>query len=153
MLKPFPFSFEGTTGTYVCPPTGPGSVSCVVGLQDSENTFQEAEYEGIPASAEIILTWEPVSPAHEEMFVSLFAVRSCGDGCFESDGDMFWESVTGASPLVLSASSIELGEGEVLYLAVGAIEPNPSQYPVYFAYSVDQPFEVEGVLNALVPSA
>lgn len=153
--REFPFAFEGRTGTSACLPSGPNScMGPPVPLgAGGENVFTPVEYDGTPDAASITLSWEAQTPAADEMVLSLFAVRSCGDGCFEWDGDMFQEYAVGTSPLTIDAEDIQLGENETLYMHVSLNEPNPSAGPLYMSYSLEQPFAVEGVLRALVPQA
>lgn len=153
VLRPFPFSYEGTTGQSTCVPNGPFSCQATPASSGGENTYFRLEYEGVASSAEITATWEATTPATAELVLALFAMRSCGEGCLESRGDMFQEYATGTSPLTIRPSSIVLHEGESLYLHVSVHEPNPTRPPVRYTYSLEQAFAVEGVLNAQVPSS
>lgn len=146
----FPISFDGKTGNWACVPSGPTSCNGLPVGTNSENTFVEVAYDGVATSAEITLTWTPTTPATNEMSLALFAMRSCGEGCIEMDSEMYYEEVSGMSPLSLSANGITLGENETLYVHVGTVDPTPS-LPAPFFYSLEQAFTVEGTLTALVP--
>lgn len=146
----FPFSFEGKTGTWVCAPDGPNSCRGLPVGSDSSNTFAPLEYEGTAEAADVTLTWSAATPATSEMYLVLFAIRSCGDGCFEWDSDTYFQGIMGPSPLTLSASDIKLGANETLYLHVSTVDMTPP-LPVVYGYSLEQAFSVEGTVSALVP--
>lgn len=151
--REFPFAFEGRTGTNACVPAGPNScVGLPAGGTPSENTFNELLYEGTPKSVEATLVWEAATPATEDMYLAVFAVRSCGDQCFEWGGDSFYEVVSGPSPLTLSATGVFLGENETLQVKVGLERKVPYTPGVFFFYSIDQEFTIEGKVHALVPA-
>lgn len=146
----FPFSFEGKTGTWACVPDGPTSCRGLPAGTDSSNTFVELEYEGVPTAVDATLTWSATTPATAQMYAAVFAVRSCGEMCWESDGEMFSTYASGSSPLALSVADVTLGENETLILHVGTVDPTP-QPPVMLFYSLEQAFSIEGAVRALVP--
>lgn len=145
--RSFPFAMEGRTGTGACAPSGP--YSCTgMSLEPSENTFSELEYAGVPHSAKVVLTWSAQTPATETMYISILAARSCGSYCIEVASEAYRAFVSGASPLTLDAGGLVVAANETLYLAVGAEQPTPYVPPVYYAYSVSQPFSIEGEVVA-----
>jgi hypothetical protein len=114
-----------------------------------ENSWIEADYEGVLRSADLTLSWEATTPATGEMYLYLLGVRSCGDNCFETDDTTYRASASGSSPVTLSAADITLTEGETLWIHVGVVRPTPS-VPAPFFYSLEQPFSIDGVLVAMV---
>lgn len=147
----FPYAMEGRTGSSLCAPSGPNSCRGT-SISGGENTFTELAYEGQPQAVDATLTWSAATPATERMHLAVFAARSCGDGCIEWGGDGFFEMVAGVSPLSLSASDVFLAEGETLMMSIGLDRSLPPTSPVYFFYSVEQAFAVEGSVVALVPA-
>lgn len=147
--------YEGTTGTWMCAPSGAGSCSFLpLPLPSTnENTYFEPDLRGSPVAAEFTLTWEARTPLSKEMILGVFAVRSCGEDCVETNGDMFSERATGASPLTLALPAMSIPPDQWLMIFVGVKEPNPSAGPVLMFYSVDQPFSVDGSIAVLVPAA
>jgi hypothetical protein len=151
--RDFPFAFEGKTGTDACVPSGPNSCTGLpMGGTPSDKTFTEVIYAGTPTSIEATLTWEADTPATAEMYLAVFAARSCGDRCYEWGGDAFYERVSGPSPLSVSATNVQLGEDETLHVNIGLDRKVPYTPGVYFQYSVEQPFSITGNVVALVPA-
>lgn len=144
-----PFAFEGNTGTWACAPSGPDSCTGLPTGVDSENTFAPLEYEGNASAVTAMLTWTASTPATDTMYISVFAVRSCGEGCFEATEESYWAVVEGVSPLALDATGIELAPEETLYIHVGVASHTP-QPPVPFFYGVDQAFSLEGTVTSSV---
>lgn len=147
--KPFPFSFQGKTGYFACVPSGPTSCEAAPAGTASENTFVDLVYEGTPTQADATLTWAATTPATAEMYITMFAIRSCGEGCIEFAGDSYSAFASGASPLTLSATGIKLAENETLAMHVGTMDPTPP-VPAPFFYSLEQAFAVEGTVTSLV---
>ena len=145
----FPFAFEGRTSYSFCAPSGPNSCTGTPLPSESSNTFVPLEYAGTPTAIETTVTWTATTPATSEMYAYVFAARSCGDFCAEWTDDMFSVSASGPSPLVLSATDVKLAPDEALYFHVGTSDPTPP-LPVFFFYSLEQPFSVEGTVTALV---
>ena len=148
-----PFAVSGRIGTNACVPAGPNFCVGLPAGTPSENTLTRLAYNGAPTHVEATLTWDALTPATEEMYVAVVAARSCGDGCYEWDEGAFAALASGASPLVLSAADVTLREGEMLYMEVGPVSALPTAPGLFYYLDVEQPFEVEGNVVALVPAA
>lgn len=150
VLQSYSISFSGKTATSLCAPGGPNTCAGP-DLAESENTFVKLAYRGMPRAVAATLTWTAASPATSEMYLTVFAVTPCGDQCYESSDESFFAYASGASPLTLSASDVQLAEGEVLATHVGVVDPTPRPPPpVHMNYGVEQTFTVEGEIMALV---
>lgn len=148
--REFPFAIDGKTGTMACVPSAPNTCTGLPLGTDSEGTFEPLVFEGTPTHVAATLTWTATTPASQEMYVNVFALRSCGDGCMEWDDEMFSAFASGTSPVTLDASGITLREGESLYIHTGRVDPLPdTPSPVFMFYSVEQAFHLEGLVHAL----
>lgn len=150
VAKEFPISFAGKTSTRLCAPAGPNTCAGP-GLGSPENTFVELEYDGVASTVEATLTWSATTPLNNEMYIVVFALRSCGDNCHEMTDESYRQFATGPSPLALMASNVKLAEGEMLGMHVGVVDPTPRPpAPIYADYGIEQAFSVEGTLTAMV---
>lgn len=147
-----PYTWEGHIGRSACVPTGPGACSSPpVPLGESD---QWTMVDGRPVAASMVLTWSAETPLTEELYFSLFAVRSCGNGCTEWSSEMFNVAVTGASPLAIDTGNLRLAEDEQLAIFVG--QPDHCRGAVVVMGclgAVEQSFKVDGMLTMLVPAA
>ena len=146
-----PIAYEGRTGTGACVPSGLSSCRGTPMSVSGENTWFTVEHAGVPQNISLTVTWDAPSPATEKLRVRLLATKSCGDGCIE--GRAVGEPAVGPSPLTLNAPALDLGQGESVGIVVGNARVVPNPPILFFGYSLEQAFKVEGELLVLAPPA
>lgn len=136
-----PLSWDGSVGTGLCLPTGPGSCMGPGLPVGDEDDFLPLEGPGNETRVDAALTWDPTTPGTQELDVLLLAYKSCGDRCRES---RILEVFTGASPLAISADIPPLEADEAFGLRVSQTPLTPD--PIYAYVHLEQPFHLEGIL-------
>lgn len=141
-LRAVPFTWDGSTRARACLPSGQNS--CMgPGVPVDADDLKATGLAG-RAAAVINVTWEAQTPLGEELEASLWAAETCGDGCWQSVGDI-GATARGTSPLTLTLDEVTLPAGATLVITVSHVRlPTPD--PTYAVVGPGQAFHVEGTL-------
>lgn len=135
IVSPFEASGSTFTGVGACVP-----VFCYgVGAPSEGSDWFEPELEGNLTAVDLTLTWSATTPATEELLLGI---------AYETEDEMYdWVYATGASPLVLSKSGLDIPAERIYAIYVNAFRCAGDA--VYGCASAEQPFSIEGTLTTL----
>lgn len=141
-----PFTFEGNVGSGATGCIDPPGECASIPVSQADSSLVFEDLVGLLEGGEILLTWEPASPATSSLSAG-FMVMGGGEEC----ASVSLAEAEGASPLTLQVAAMPRAfcADEVLHLWVAGTQW-AQQGPAYYQVDVEQPFAAEGSLSVRV---
>ena len=136
-------SWKGWVGKMACVPGGPNWCENVMPFALSNwDAYREFPFDRNVTRGHFVVTWTPETPTTETLALELYHVAPCGEGV--KCGHPL-KSIEGRSPVELEISDVPIYEGQSIAMFV---RPTfESVGPAFFGVTLDQHFDVEGVIE------